>query len=131
MTTAAYTFGTSALPVLSSTDEVEVFFLEASLPYNAGQEVVSKAGADFAAYADTHAGLGIYDITTNLKFSVEFLALNFTGALLPNAAGTNSSLTWNNAASIVVTSPLVVDAWTNSRLVSITSGTAYAQLVSF
>jgi hypothetical protein len=70
----------------------------------------------YQEYSTTHAGLGVWDITTGDKFSIEFVAVNYTGALFPMITDDNQII-WNNAAKVVVTNPLVQNNWVNSRLI--------------
>jgi len=121
--------GVGALPSLGDSDEVELYYLEASFPYNAPGWLVSRAGDQFTSFVTTHCGLGVFDVTTNVRFSVELVAQNYTGALLPITTATE--LVWNNAADLAVTNPFQPGRWLVSRLVSTTSGTAYNDLVSF
>jgi len=122
-------FGLGQLPAIDDTDEVQFYYLESSFPFNAPDSVVSKAGSQFTSFVTTHCGLGIFDVTKSLRFSVELVALNYTGALLPVA--TSTSFAWNNEASIAVTNPFDPTRWLVSRLVSTTSGTAYSDLVDW
>lgn len=135
MAAAVYSYGTESLPTLAETDEVQFFYLEAALPFNVPSDIAAKAGSSFTAYAAAHCGLGVYDSSTNVKFSIEFVALNYTGALLPTGFdernGTSRAWRWNNAGALAVALPLNDAAWTNSRLVSITSGTAWLELRSW
>ena len=123
------TFGLGQLPVIDDTDEVQFYYLESSFPFNAPESVVSQAGSQFTSFVTAHCGLGVFDVTNGLKFSVELVALNYTGALLPVA--TSTSFAWNNEASIAVTNPFDPSSWLVSRLVSTTSGAAYSDLVEW
>lgn len=79
----------------------------------------------------THAGLGVWDIKTGEKFSIEFISEDYLGALLPVANSTTNEFAWQNAGSVVVTIPTNFDNWMGSQLVCVSSGTAYNQLVSY
>ena len=122
-------YGPAGLPAIADTSEVQFYYLEAALPFNAPQAVWTKAGTEFGAFVSTHCGIGVYDTSTSSKFSIEFIAANYTGALLPTLSG--SSMIWNNVGEIAVTSPFQESLWIVSRLVSITSGTAYQELVEY
>lgn len=76
-----------------------------------------------------HAGLGVWDTTTDDKFSIEFVSNNYVGGLLPNTS--NGYINWLNSGSIVITDPLDSEAWLNSRLLTTTSGSAYSQLITY
>lgn len=71
----------------------------------------------------------MWDTTTDTKFSIEFVANNYTGALFPTYQ--DGQIVWNNAGSIVITNPLVEDNWLNSRLVSTTTANAWSQMVTY
>ncbi len=91
----------------------------------------------FTEYATTQAGLGVWDTTTDVKLSIQFVANDYIGSLLPElrvAAGTGGSngyIHWNNTGKIVITSPLAEDQWINSRHISSSSGVAYQDLVTY
>lgn len=87
------------------------------------------AGTNFNQFGVGHAGLGVWDTTSDIKFSIEFLSNDYVGSLLPQLSGGN--IVWNNAASIVITSPLVEKQWLNSRLITTTTGNAYSQLITY
>lgn len=54
------------------------------------------AGKNFQKYAITHAGLGVWDITSDEKFTIEFVSVDYVGSLLPNFDEVNKKLIWNN-----------------------------------
>eukprot|EP01038_Epipyxis_sp_PR26KG_P007787 gene7787-10578_t len=116
-------------PSLSLSDQVEIYYLEASFPYNTPPSIKNAAGSSFDTYAVTHGGLGVWDQTTNVKFSIEFVSNDYIGGLIPTTS--NGQLIWENQASIIITSPLVEDNWSNSRLITITTGAAYSQLITY
>jgi hypothetical protein len=89
------------------------------------------AGANFDRFGVSHAGLGVWDTTSDVKFSIELLSQDYVGALLPQLNSADGSITWNNAGNIVVTNPLVESSWLNSRLVTTTSGNSWNQLLTF
>jgi hypothetical protein len=126
----AVVYGSAGFPAIVDTSEVQFYYMESPLPLNAPQSVWTKAGTEFGAFVSTHCGIGVYDTSTSSKFSIEFIAANYTGALLPTLIG-NSSMVWNNVGELAVTSPFQESSWIVSRLVSITSGTAYRELVEY
>ena len=126
----AVVYGSAGFPAIVDTSEVQFYYMESPLPFNAPQSVWTKAGTEFGAFVSTHCGIGVYDTSTSSKFSIEFIAANYTGALLPTLIG-NSSMVWNNVGELAVTSPFQESSWIVSRLVSITSGTAYRELVGY
>lgn len=93
------------------------------------------AGVPFLEYSATHAGLGIWDTTTDKKFTVQFVSTNFVGALLPvltPVAGTNSGyIQWNNSGMIVYSDTMQSSDWLSSLRVATGTGVAYADLVSY
>jgi hypothetical protein len=91
----------------------------------------NAAGSNFQQYGVAHAGLGVWDTTTDDKFTIEFISNNYVGALLPNLA--NGVLTWENSGSIVITDPIddTSSYWINSRLITTTTGSAYNQLITY
>ena len=91
----------------------------------------TTAGDLFQKFYVTHAGLGVWDINTGEKFSIEFISKDYLGALLPAVNTTTNELTWQNAGGIVVTIPTNFDDWLGSQLVCVSSGTAYNQLISY
>jgi hypothetical protein len=119
------------LPTLAATDSVQVYLLVSSFPYNAPSSIVKDAGSDFISNAAVHSGIGIWDTTTNERFSLEFVSQNYVGGLLPNVTSTRRTLEWQNKGKIVVTNPLTVGSWTHSQLVTTTGAVAYSELVSY
>lgn len=85
----------------------------------------------FQKYYVTHAGLGIWDITSGQKFSIQFVSENYIGALLPVYNETSSQFQWENKGNIVLTMPTDEDSWLSSQLVCVSSGTAYNQLITY
>ena len=89
------------------------------------------AGVTFDSFEISHAGLGVWDTTTDEKFSIEFLCDSYVGSLFPILHPETSSIEWNNSASIVVTTPTKFDDWIESSLVSTTRGAAYNNLIQY
>jgi hypothetical protein len=121
----------SMLPILSATDGVEFFVLQAPFPYNVPDDIQQAAGSSWNGYAIAHSGLGVWDTTTNQRFSIEFISDSYTGSLLPVLNPDTSSITWDNSASVVVTDPLEDSNWIASSLVSTTNGAAYNNLAEY
>jgi hypothetical protein len=101
------------MPSIPKTDTVEFYYLETSLPINTPSDIRAAAGATFLQYASTHAGIGIWDITTGDKFTVQYLSSDFVGTLLPTltpVAGSGGSgyVEFNNSGIILYTDPLDV-----------------------
>ena len=74
--------------------------------------------------------IGIWDQTTGVKISIEFVSNNYTGALFPTIT-TSSKLIWENAASIIITNPINEAIWTNSRHIASTTGFTYTSLIHY
>jgi len=91
----------------------------------------AAAGPSFIQYATTHAGLGVWDLTNGVKLTIEFVANDYTGALLPQLLVSSNSLYWNNSGSIAVTNPINENNWVNSRHVASSTGVAYADLRNY
>lgn len=91
----------------------------------------TTAGTSFTKYAISHAGLGIWDTTTDEKFTTEFISNNYVGALLPTTHESSGMLSWENAASVVFTTPTENSDWLNSQLVCTTTGALYSQLIDY
>jgi hypothetical protein len=89
------------------------------------------AGDIFQKYYITHAGLGVWDTTSDVKFSIEFVSENYVGALLPGFNDDDETLTWENGGTVVFTTPTQASDWLNSQLVCVTTGVAYNQLITF
>eukprot|EP01032_Pedospumella_encystans_P035230 gene35230-39850_t len=102
-------------PVLANSDQVQFFILESSFPFNAPAGLKTTAGDLFQKFYVTHAGLGVWDINTGEKFSIEFISKDYLGALLPAVNTTTNELTWQNAGGIVVTIPTNFDDWLDRR----------------
>lgn len=116
-------------PTISNTHSVQFFYLEAPFPYNTPENIIDAAGYEFNRYGIAHAGLGVWDTTSNDKYSIEFTSESYVGSLLPTVA--NGVLTWNNAGNIVITYPLDDSLWLNARLICTTSGSSYSQLITY
>lgn len=91
----------------------------------------NTAGNVFKKYYITHAGLGVWDTTDDVKFTIEFVSESYVGALLPDFNDATSQLVWENGGKVVFTTPTVDSDWLESQLVCDTSGNAYTQLVTY
>jgi hypothetical protein len=89
----------------------------------------ATAGKIFEQYYVTHAGLGVWDTTDDYKFTIEFVSSDYVGALLPTVSG--NKLVWENEGKIVFTAPTDYSDWLSSQLISVSTGQAYNQLVTF
>jgi hypothetical protein len=87
------------------------------------------AGPNFDRFGVSHSGLGVWDTTTDVKFTIEFISNDYVGSLLPKVDG--NTIQWNNQASIVITNPLIQTNWLYSRLLTTTSAYAWTQLVDY
>lgn len=73
----------------------------------------------------------MWDLTNGVKLTIEFVASDYTGALLPQLLSSSSSLYWNNSGLITVTNPINEDNWVNSRHIASSTGVAYADLRNY
>lgn len=89
------------------------------------------AGDNFREYGISHGGLGVWDKTTDYKFTIEFVSEDYVGALLPDFDQDSGSLVWSNQGEIVFTLPAKESDWQNSQLICDTTGVAYNQLVTY
>lgn len=89
------------------------------------------AGESFEKYGITHAGIGVWDTTSDQKFTIEFISEDYVGALLPDFDDDTQSLVWKNQGQVVFTVPTSNKNWLNSQLICDTSGVAYNQLVTY
>jgi hypothetical protein len=89
------------------------------------------AGEIFQKYYITHAGLGVWDTTDDVKFSIEFISESYVGAMLPDFNDADGTLVWKNKGKIEFTTPTQAADWLNSQLVCVTTGVAYNQLITF
>jgi hypothetical protein len=92
-------------------------------------QIRKTAGSNFNRYGVSHAGLGVWDTTSNYKYSIEFVSTNYVGSLLPTL--NDGDVNFNNAGEIVITYPLNEDLWLNARLIATTSGSAYSQIITY
>ena len=122
--------GVQDLPFIDYENTVEFHFLLSSLPYNTNSALAKlfsqiSGGTELPSF---HAGLGVWDTTTDTKMSIQFVPTNFLSCILPKLS--NGKLIWDNSGFIVV-SDLMSPAkgstgsssnWRESRLVSTSSG---------
>ena len=89
----------------------------------------SAAGAQFIEYETTQAGLGIWDITTGKKLTIQLVSYNYVGALLPTLFQNNvgNQIFWNNSGLLLI-SDLNENDWINSRQIATSSGVSYQDL---
>jgi hypothetical protein len=114
--------GVSDLPFIDYAHNVEFHFLATSFPYNTDQSMTNLlagiiSGTELTAL---HTGLGVWDTSTDTKFSIQFVPKDYLNTLLPSVSDGN--IVWDNSGFIAVTSPLVEGNWKESRLVATTSG---------
>jgi hypothetical protein len=98
---------------------------------NSPRDVRSTAGTNFRQYGIAHGGLGVWDKTTDYKFSIEYTSESYVGALIPECTDTSGRLLWNNTGQITFTAPMQAADWHTSQLICETTGVAYNQLVSY
>ena len=138
------------LPYLSASDIIEIYFLQSSFSYDTSHFAKYEfffnrllkllfymclhnliwficsyrphSGLLFPYYEMAHSGIGIWDLNTGIKLSIEFVSNNAYNSIIP--ALENGYINWNNSGSIVVTNPLD-QVWSSSRLIASTTGVAY------
>lgn len=106
-----------------------MFFLEAPFPYNVPDDIADAAGTIYNDNAKNHAGLGIWDTTTDDKFTIEFVSSNYVGQLLPDIK--NGVISWKNVGKVVVTWPTDDSLWKSASLLTTTIGSSYSQLITY
>eukprot|EP01031_Cornospumella_fuschlensis_P032974 gene32974-39879_t len=116
-------------PSLTSSDDIQLFFLEAPFPYNVPDDISEAAGDIYNDNAKNHAGLGIWDTTTDDKFTIEFVSSNYVGQLLPDIV--NGVINWKNVGKVVITWPTDDSKWKSASLLTTTIGSSYSQLITY
>lgn len=116
-------------PSLDTADTVQFYYLSAPFPYNAPSDIVATAGSAYNSYATNHGGLGVWDTTSDVKFTIEFVSEDYVGSLLPDLD--NGAINWKNAGRVVITDPLVEANWLSARLITTTIGSAYSQIITY
>ena len=122
--------GVQDLPFIDYENTVEFHFLLSSLPYNTNPALAKlfsqmSGGTELPSF---HAGLGVWDTTTDTKMSIQFVPTNFLSCILPKLL--NGKLVWDNSGFIVVSDLMSPSKgstgsssnWRESRLVSTSSG---------
>lgn len=118
-------------PSIVLSHNVQFFYLSAPFPYNAPANIKNAAGTAYQSYGISHGGIGVWDTDDNIRFSIELIADDYVGSLLPGFDTEDRTLNWNNTASIVVTNPIESGDWLYSNLVVTTQGSAYKQLLNY
>jgi hypothetical protein len=121
----------NGLPTIDNSHQVQFYFLETSFPFNVPESISGSVGNGFKEYSTLVAGIGIWDTTSNKKFSIQFVSNSYVGALFPILNHNNGGITWNNTGSIVVTDPLDESSWISSRHIVTTDGGPYSRLVQY
>lgn len=116
-------------PSVTSSDDIQIFYLEAPFPYNVPADIANAAGSLYKDNAKNHAGLGIWDTTTDDKFTIEFVSSDYVGQLLPDIE--NGAISWKNVGEIVVTWPTDDSLWKSASLITTTIGSSYSQLLTY
>ena len=66
-------------PEFDMGDKVEFYFIEGVFPYTTPAWIKLNMGEIWNQYSLTHAGLGIWNKDSNVKYSLEIVCLNYTG----------------------------------------------------
>jgi hypothetical protein len=106
---------------------VHFYYLESTGAYNLGANGTFVHDGIY-----THAGLGVWDVTTNQKFSIELLSPEGVAAPFFPAVDTSPSsdvaFTWHHAGIVHTTFPLDEAAWGASHLITKSNGAAFNKL---
>ncbi len=121
-----------SLPTLADEDEVKFYYLQGPAPYNLG---ANYSASVLSSGTFTHAGLGVWDVTTDRKFSIELIAPDgIERCFFPFADTSLSSesyLAWFNVGEIHVTEPVDEDAWDASRIVTVANGAVFNEMTNY
>jgi len=117
-------------PEFEMGDKVEFYFIEGVFPYTTPNSIKIKMGDMWNKYSLSHAGLGIWNKDTDVKYSLEIVCLNYTDALFPIVLD-STTMEWNNQATIVMTYPISESLWSESRLVAVSNGAAYECILTY
>jgi hypothetical protein len=66
-------------PEFEMGDKVEFYFIEGVFPFTTPLQIRAKMGEIWNQYSLSHAGLGIWNKDTDVKYSLEIVCLNYTG----------------------------------------------------
>jgi hypothetical protein len=66
-------------PEFEMGDKVEFYFIEGVFPYTTPSEIRNEMGEMWNRYSLSHAGLGLWNKDTNVKYSLEIVCLNYSG----------------------------------------------------
>jgi hypothetical protein len=103
-------------------DTIQYYYLETSN--------VNTASGNSEFLHTSQSALGIWDTTTGIKQSIQFIPNNYTGTLIPTLTS-DGRIIWYNSGNIVITSPIVEDEWSTSTFIGISSGGSYNDLKNF
>lgn len=67
-------------PKFEMGDRVDFFFIEGAFPFTTPLYIREKMGEIWNQYSLSHAGLGIWNKDTGVKYSLEMVCSNYTGA---------------------------------------------------
>lgn len=120
----------ASLPEFEMGDSVEFYFIEGAFPFTTPPEIRSMLGENWNKYSLSHAGLGIWNKDSGVKYSLEIVCWNYSAALFPNVVNA-TTMVWHNDAVIVMTQPIDEVYWSESRLVAVSNGAAYEYLRTY
>ena len=124
------TGGIETIPEIDVSNVVHFYWLEGAFPYNVPSSLQQKFSRNFIQVSPYNAALGVWDTTTDLKFSIQFVCDQYTGSVFPTLLSGNT-ISWNNTGRIMVTNPLDEDQWIISRHIAQTNGGPYKDLMYY
>ena len=71
-------YNINEFPTFDMGDKVEFYFIESSFPFTTSLYIRNNMGDLWNQYSLTHAGLGIWNKDTNIKYSIEIVCMNYT-----------------------------------------------------
>ena len=112
-------------------NKVKFYYLQGLAPYNLG---INYSTNVLSSGTFTHAGLGVWDVTSGRKFSIELIVPEIKNAFFPVADVSQSSaayLAWSNLGEVHVTEPVDEDAWDASRIITVANGAVFNSMADF
>lgn len=113
------------MPTLKDSDVVHFYYLRSDVAYNIDIDNVTES---MHGGYETHAGIGVWDITTDMKFSIELVPTTGIGNIffpvVDTADTSEVEMTWMNVGEIHTTSP-IDEAWNSGQFITATIGAGY------
>lgn len=113
------------MPTLAEEDMVHFYYLRSDVAYNIDVDNVTEA---MHGGYETHAGIGIWDVTLNVKFSIELVPVSGIGNIffpvVDTSNGSAVELTWMNIGQVHTTMP-IDEQWNSGQFITATIGAAF------